>query len=382
MMERDRIFDRSTTAFLVLAGVFALAVSLGGLMPEGSALRPSDHTVGLLGKYLAYAILALSVDLIWGYLGVLSLGHGAFFAIGGYALGMYLMRNIGARGVYANAELPDFMVFLNWKALPWYWRGMDNFVLAAPLALLAPAILALAFGWPAFSSRVGGVYFSIMSQALTYALMLAFFLNEAGFGGNNGLTDFKTIMGRDIHARGTRLALFAASAIALALCYIACRAVVASRLGKVCITIRDAEGRTRFTGYRVERVQLAVFAVSAAIAGLGGALFVPQVGIINPGEFAPLKSIEVVIWVALGGRGCLYGAVIGAFAVNAAKTWFTEIWPDEWLFALGLIFVLVTIFLPDGLVGLLCRFAPAVTSRRRATIDPPPAGTRKGEALP
>ncbi|MDR2390694.1 MAG: urea ABC transporter permease subunit UrtC, partial [Planctomycetota bacterium] len=331
-MERERIFDKSTTAFLALAGVFTLAVSLGGLaMPEGSALRPSDHTVGLLGKYLAYAILALSVDLIWGYMGILSLGHGAFFAIGGYALGMYLMRNIGARGVYANAELPDFMVFLDWKALPWYWRGMDSFALAVPLALLAPALLSLAFGWPAFSSRVGGVYFSIMSQAMTYALMLAFFLNEAGFGGNNGLTDFKTILGQDIHSRGTRIALFAASAVALALSYIACRAVVASRLGKVCTTIRDAEGRTRFIGYRVERVQLAVFAVSAAMAGLGGALFVPQVGIINPGEFAPLKSIEVVIWVALGGRGRLYGAIVGAFAVNAAKTWFTGIWPDEWL---------------------------------------------------
>ncbi|MDR1518573.1 MAG: urea ABC transporter permease subunit UrtC, partial [Planctomycetota bacterium] len=237
--------------------------------------------------------------------------------------------------------------------------------LAFLMVFLAPSLLALIFGWLAFASRVSGVYFSIISQALTYALMLAFFLNELGFGGNNGLTDFKTLLGRDLHSRGMRTALFAASALALMLCYAACRAIVASRLGRVCATIRDAESRTRFIGYRVERVQLVLFTLSAAMAGLGGALFVPQVGIINPGEFAPLKSIEIVICVALGGRGRLYGAVIGAFAVNYAKTRFTELWPDQWLFALGLIFVLVTIFLPDGLVGLAASLRPAGARLRR-----------------
>ncbi|MDR1534023.1 MAG: urea ABC transporter permease subunit UrtC [Planctomycetota bacterium] len=351
---------------MILAGLFALAIHLGGFLPEGSSLRPSDYTLTLLGKYLAYAILALSLDLVWGYLGILSLGHGAFFALGGYALGMHLMRNIGARGVYGNPELPDFMVFLNWGALPWYWEGMNHFALAAAMVPLIPALLAAVFGWLAFASRVSGVYFSIMSQALTYALMLAFFLNEAGFGGNNGLTDFKTLLGFDLHSRGMRSALFLASALALMGCYLVCRVVVVSRLGKVFTSIRDAESRTRFIGYRVERAQLAAFTLSAAMAGLGGALFVPQVGIINPGEFAPLKSIEAVIWVALGGRGRLYGAVIGAFAVNYAKTAFTEIWPDEWLFALGSIFVLVTLFLPDGLVGLFRRLLPA---RRPAGLN-------------
>ena len=354
-MEPEKVFNPPTTVFLGATLALTLAVAVGGLMPAESAVHLSSYTITLLGKYLTYAILALAVDLVWGYMGILSLGHGAFFALGGYALGMYLTRHIGAAGVYGNAELADFMVFLNWKELPWYWRGLDIFPFAALLVFLVPALLAFVFGWLAFASRVSGVYFSIISQALTYALMLAFFRNEMGFGGNNGLTDFKTLLGFDLHSQGMRAALFAASALALVLCYLLTRLITASRLGKVATTIRDAESRTRFIGYRVERIQLAVFTISAAMAGLGGALFVPQAGIINPGEFAPLKSIEIVICVALGGRGFLYGAVIGAFAVNYAKTWFTAVWPEGWLFALGFMFVLVTLFLPDGLVGLFRR---------------------------
>ncbi|MET0090238.1 MAG: urea ABC transporter permease subunit UrtC [Candidatus Thiodiazotropha sp.] len=348
--------DRGGLVFLGLLVALTIIVPVLNLgVPEGDALHVSTYTVTLLGKYLAYALLAMAVDLAWGYLGILSLGHGAFFALGGYAMGMYLMRQIGERGVYGNPELPDFMVFLNWDSLPWFWYGFDMFWFAMLMVLLVPGLLAFVFGWLAFRSRVTGVYLSIITQALTYALMLAFFRNEMGFGGNNGLTDFKDILGFNLQDDTTRVALFIATALFLALGYLACRAIVSSRLGRVAVAIRDAENRTRFVGYRVERVKLAVFTFSAVLAGIAGALYVPQVGIINPGEFAPLNSIEIVIWVAVGGRATLYGAALGAFMVNYGKSYLTAALPEVWLFALGAMFVLVTVFLPRGVVGLLKR---------------------------
>lgn len=343
--------DRWVLGVLGLGTV--LLLTLNGLVPEGSAFHVSTYTVTLIGKYLCYALLALSVDLIWGYCGILSLGHGAFFALGGYAMGMYLMRQIGDRGVYGNPDLPDFMVFLNWSELPWYWAGFDQFWFAALMILLVPGTLAFVFGWLAFRSRVSGVYLSIITQALTYALLLAFFRNELGFGGNNGLTDFKDILGFNIQADSTRLVLFTLSAFALAASFVACRYIVTSKFGRIVTAVRDAETRTRFVGYRVDHYKLWLFTFSAVLAGIAGALYVPQVGIINPGEFAPLNSIEVVVWVAVGGRGTLYGAIIGAFVVNYAKTYLTGALPEVWLFALGGLFVVVTIFLPKGVVGLM-----------------------------
>ena len=350
---RQRVFDRSAVILIGVLGALAVGVPLLVLaVPESSSLHVSTYTVALLGKYMTYAMLALAVDLVWGYCGILTLGHSAFFALGGYAIGMYLMREIGARGVYGNPLLPDFMVFLNWKELPWYWHGFDMFWFAACMVVLAPGILALVFGWLAFRSRVTGVYLSIITQALTYALMLAFFRNDMGFGGNNGFTDFKDLVGFDLHSTGTRVGLFVASVVALAVGYLVCRYIVLSRSGRVIEAVRDAESRARFLGYRVESYKLWVFVFSAALAGVAGALYVPQVGIINPGEFAPLNSIEVVVWVAVGGRGTLYGAIVGALLVNYAKTFLTGALPEMWLYALGALFVLVTVFLPRGIVGL------------------------------
>jgi urea transport system permease protein len=345
--------DRTGQWFLIIVLGLALLVPILHLaVPETSAFHVSTATLALLGKYLCFALLALSLDLVWGYCGILSLGHGAFFALGGYAMGMYLMRQIGTRGVYANPILPDFMVFLNWKELPWYWYGFENAWFAFLMVMAVPGLLAFVFGWFAFRSRVTGVYLSIITQALTYALMLAFFRNDMGFGGNNGLTDFKDILGFPVQANTTRAALFAASAVALALGYLAARAIVASRLGKVLVSIRDAESRTRFLGYRVEHYKTFVFTVSAIMAGIAGALYVPQVGIINPSEFLPANSIEVVIWVAVGGRGTLAGAALGAVLVNFAKTTFTTgFLAPYWLFALGALFVVVTIWLPKGILG-------------------------------
>jgi len=293
--------------------------------------------------------------LVWGYLGILSLGHGAFFALGGYAMGMYLMRQIGDRGVYGNPDVPDFMVFLNWETLPWFWQGFDMFWFAMIMVLFVPGLLAYVFGYLAFRSRVTGVYLSIITQALTYALLLAFFRNEMGFGGNNGLTDFKDILGFSLQSDETRIGLFVASGVALILGYLSCRAIVASRLGRVAVAVRDSEDRVRFIGYRVDKVKLAIFTFSAVIAGIAGALYVPQVGIINPGEFSPLNSIELVVWVAVGGRGTLYGAALGAFIVNYSKTYLTGALPEVWLFALGALFVFVTLYMPKGIVGLMKR---------------------------
>ena len=348
-----RSLNKSATVFLLIVAAVGILVPLSNLLlPASSPLQVPTYQMALFGKYLCYAILALSIDLIWGYCGILSLGHGAFFALGGYAMGMYLMRQIGSRGVYGNPVLPDFMVFLNYKALPWYWYGFDMFWFAALMVLLVPGLLAFCFGWLAFRSRVTGVYLSIITQAMTYALLLAFFRNDFGFGGNNGLTDFKDILGFNVQAQGTRAVLFILSCIALALAFLICRAVVTSKLGKVLIAIRDAESRTRFLGYRVENYKLFVFTLSACMAGVAGALYVPQVGIINPGEFAPGNSIEAVIWVAVGGRGTLTGAALGAIVVNYAKTVFTSgVLAPYWLFMLGALFILVTLLLPKGIVG-------------------------------
>lgn len=340
---------------LVLAVAAVLVPVLNLAVPADSALHVPDYTVTLLGKYLCYALAAVALDLVWGYCGILSLGHGAFFALGGYAMGMYLMRQIGERGVYGNPLLPDFMVFLNWQELPWYWHGFDHFPFALLMVVLVPGVLAFAFGYLAFRSRVSGVYLSIITQALTFALMLAFFRNDMGFGGNNGLTDFKDLLGFDLQAPGTRAGLFVLSALALAGGYLLSRAVVRSRAGQVLIAVRDAESRARFLGYRVEHYKLAVFVLSAVLTGIAGALYVPQVGIINPGEFAPLNSIEMVVWVALGGRGTLYGAALGAGIVNYLKTFLTGALPEVWLFFLGGLFMLVTVALPLGLVGLRLR---------------------------
>ena len=351
-MSRYRFLDGAGLIFLAVVLAMAILIPASNLLlPPDSALHVSDYLVPLLGKYLAFAMLALALDLVWGYCGILSLGHGAFFALGGYAMGMYLMRQIGPRGVYGNPVLPDFMVFLNYTELPWFWLGFDQFWFAALMAMAAPGLLAFGFGWLAFRSRVTGVYLSIITQALTFALMLAFFRNDMGFGGNNGLTDFKDILGFPVQAQGTRATLFALTALALAGSYLVCRWVVTSKLGKVVVAVRDAESRTRFMGYRVEQYKLLVFTLSAMIAGVAGALYVPQVGIINPSEFAPANSIEAVIWVAVGGRGTLVGAALGAFLVNAGKTWFTGVLPSMWLFALGGLFVATTLLIPKGIVG-------------------------------
>ncbi|WP_024462334.1 urea ABC transporter permease subunit UrtC [Marinimicrobium sp. LS-A18] len=356
LTQRLLLSDRGGMLVLGLVALMAVIVPVCNmLVPESSPFHVSTYLVTLIGKFLCFALLALSVDLIWGYAGILSLGHGAFFALGGYAMGMYLMRQIGDRGQYGNPDLPDFMVFLNWDSLPWYWLGFDMFWFAALMVLVVPGLLALVFGWLAFRSRVTGVYFAIITQALTYALMLAFFRNEMGFGGNNGLTDFKDILGFSITDKGTRNSLFIASAVMLTLGYLACRYIVTSRMGRVIVSIRDAESRTRFCGYKVEAYKLWLFVFSAMLAGIAGALYVPQVGIINPGEFSPLNSIELVVWVATGGRGTLYGAIVGAFSVNYAKTLFTTWSPESWLFVLGALFVIVTLILPKGLVGLFDR---------------------------
>jgi urea transport system permease protein len=349
------------TLFLVLGGALLMAgLNIG--TPAGAATHVPDYVIQLTGKYLCYAILALSVDLVWGFAGILTLGHAAFFALGGYAMGMYLLREIGTRGVYGNPLLPDFMVFLGYKDLPWFWHGFNIFPFAALMAMVVPGVLALVFGFLAFRSRVSGVYLSIITQALTYALMLAFFRNDMGFGGNNGMTDFKDILGFDLHSNVTGAWLLVITAAFVAALYLVARYVTLSRFGKVLIAVRDTESRTRFLGYRPESYKLVVWVLSAVMAGIGGALYVTQVGIINPSEFAPANSIEAVIWVAVGGRGTLSGAILGAVLVNLGKTFLTGWLPEIWLFALGALFIVVTLFLPQGIVGkltLLLRRDPA-----------------------
>jgi urea transport system permease protein len=352
--ERTRWDARFWIAFALWGAVLGLGVPLlNRWVAPDSPFAVPDYLVPLLGKYLCYAILALSLDLVWGYAGILSLGHGAFFALGGYAIGMYLMRQIGTRGVYQNPVLPDFMVFLQYKELPWFWWGFDHFAYAAAMVMLVPGLFALIFGWLAFRSRVTGVYLSIITQAMTYALWLAFFRNDMGFGGNNGLTDFKDIIGFDLHRPTTRLGLYLASAAGLGIAYLLCRLITSSKLGRVLLALRDAESRVRFLGYSVTNAKLFVFTVSAVLAGIAGALYVPQIGIINPSEFSPGNSIEVAIWVSVGGRGTLSGAMLGAILVNLAKTWLTSAAPETWLFVLGGLFVLTTLVFPRGVVGIL-----------------------------
>lgn len=368
-----RSLDRRASIFLaILAAITVLVPVLNVAFPPTSMFHVPTYAVALLGKYVCFAILALSLDLVWGYCGILSLGHGAFFALGGYAMGMYLMRQIGSRGVYANPVLPDFMVFLNYQELPWYWYGFSSFPFALLMILLVPGLLAFLFGWLAFRSRVTGVYLSIITQALTYALLLAFFRNDMGFGGNNGLTDFKEILGFSVQAQSTRLGLFVASMLLLAAAFLMARVLVTSTFGKVLIAIRDAETRTRFLGYRVESYKLFVFTFSACLAGLAGALYVPQVGIINPSEFSPANSIEAVIWVAVGGRGTLIGPVVGAFVVNLLKTIFTTgMLASVWLFVLGGLFILVTLVMPNGIVGTISDWLAKRRAARAATAGQP-----------
>ena len=362
------------TLLLVIGGALLLA-GLNQATPAGATLHVSTFVISVLGKYLCFAMLALAVDLVWGYVGILTLGHAAFFALGGYAMGMYLMREIGTRGVYGNPNLPDFMVFLNWSTLPWYWHGFHLFWFACLMAMLVPGLLALVFGYLAFRSRVSGVYLSIMTQALTYALLLAFFRNDMGFGGNNGMTDFKDILGFNLQSDTTRCVLLVITAAFLGLQFLLARWLVTSRFGKMLVAVREAESRTRFLGYRPESYKLVVFVLSAVMAGIGGALYVPQVGIINPGEFAPANSIEAVIWVAVGGRGTLVGAILGALLVNLGKTWLTGALPELWLFALGGLFIFVTLFMPRGIVGLFA------ARRRRAPPDPTPEAEPVSESV-
>ena len=335
--------------------VIAVVVPLLNLViPEGNALHLSEYAVQLLGKIMCYAICALAMDLIWGYTGILSLGHGVFFALGGYAMGMYLMRQIGRDGNY-QSDLPDFMVFLDWKQLPWHWALSNSFAATLALVVLVPALLAFVFGFFAFRSRIKGVYFSIITQAMTFATMLLFFRNETGFGGNNGFTDFKRILGYPIATPSMRMGLFVLTGLTLIGFFLLARWLVSSKFGRVLQAIRDAETRVMFTGYDPLRYKLAIWVISAVMCGIAGALYVPQVGIINPGEMSPASSIEIAIWAAVGGRGSLIGPIVGAFFVNGAKSWFTQAFPEFWLYFLGALFILVTLFLPQGIIGLLQR---------------------------
>jgi urea transport system permease protein len=348
---------------LVLLGVLVPLLNLG--LPAGSALHLGDFYVSLLGKILCYAICALAMDLIWGYTGILSLGHGLFFALGGYGMGMYLMRQIGSDGQY-RMPMPDFMVFLNWKQFPWHWAVSDSFVAQMLLVVLVPGLLAFVFGFFAFRSRIKGVYFSIITQALTFAAMLLFFRNETGFGGNNGFTDFKRILGIPI-TQHLRVLLCVLTGLVLIGFFLMARAIVHSKYGRVLQAIRDAETRVMFTGYDPVAYKLSIWTLSAVMCAVAGALYVPQVGIINPGEMSPAASIEMAIWAAVGGRATLVGPIIGAFFVNGAKSWFTVAFPEFWLYFLGALFIAVTLFLPEGLVGLLRRLGGPVGPLRRKT---------------
>ncbi|MBL8372870.1 MAG: urea ABC transporter permease subunit UrtC [Burkholderiaceae bacterium] len=341
------------SAFIVaLIVVCAVAPVLNLLVPAGSVFHLSDYSVALLGKIMCFAICALAMDLIWGYTGILSLGHGLFFALGGYVMGMYLMRQIGRDGNY-KSDLPDFMVFLDWKTLPWHWTFSDSFVATLILIVAAPGLVALVFGYFAFRSRIKGVYFSIITQAMTFAAMLLFFRNETGFGGNNGFTDFKRILGIPIAQPSTRMVLFVLTGCTLLGFFLLARWLVRSKFGRVLQAIRDAESRVMFSGYSPLPYKLTIWVISAVMCGVAGALYVPQVGIINPGEMSAANSIEIAIWAAVGGRATLIGPIVGAFIVNGAKSWLTVTAPEFWLYFLGALFIAVTLFLPNGVVGLV-----------------------------
>ncbi|MFA4912702.1 MAG: urea ABC transporter permease subunit UrtC [Comamonadaceae bacterium] len=362
LAHRPLLSPAAWTALLAATLVMALLPLANLVFAPGHALHISGYMIALLGKFMCFALAALALDLVWGYAGILSLGHGLFFALGGYAHGMYLMRNLG--GPDGVNRMPEFMSFLSWKEYPWYWAFTDHFAWAWLLVICVPGLLAFVFGYFAFRSRIKGVYFSIITQALTFAAMLLFFRNETGFGGNNGFTAFRTILGFDITAASTRAALYWATLAALALAFILARVVTQSKLGRVLMAVRDSENRLRFIGYDPLGFKLFVWTLSAILCGIAGALYVPQVGIINPSEMSPQNSIEMVIWVATGGRGTLIGPIIGAGAVNGLKTWFTSAFPEYWLYALGLIFVLVTLLLPQGIVGLVRQIV-----RRRKEVD-------------
>jgi len=352
----------------VMAATLAVAVLapvLNLMVPEGSAFHLSDYAVGLIAKIMCYAICALAMDLIWGYAGILSLGHGLFFALGGYAMGMYLMRQIGSDGQY-KSEMPDFMVFLNWKEFPWHWALSDSFVAQMALVVLAPGLLAFVFGYFAFRSRIKGVYFSIITQALTFAAMLLFFRNETGFGGNNGFTDFKRILGHPIATPSMRMTLFVITGLTLIGAFVGARWLMGTKFGRVLQAIRDAEGRTMFIGYDPVAYKLAIWTLSAVLCGIAGALYVPQVGIINPSEMSPAAGIEIAIWAAVGGRGTLIGPIVGAFFVNGAKSWFTQAFPEFWLYFLGVLFIAVTLFLPNGIIGLWRQLRARLGGKGRA----------------
>jgi urea transport system permease protein len=354
-LRQPLVSARAWSALALAVAVIAVVMPLLNLaLPKGSVFAVSDYTVALFGKIMCYAIVALAMDLIWGYTGILSLGHGLFFALGGYTFGMYLMRQIGRDGVY-KSDLPDFMVFLDWKEYPWYWNFTDHLWYALLLVVLIPGLLAFIFGFFAFRSRIKGVYFSIITQALTYAFMLLFFRNDTGFGGNNGFTDFKRIAGIAIATPQMRMALFVLTGLTLIGALLLARYLVTSKFGRVLTAIRDAESRVMFSGYDPLWYKLFIWTLSAILCGIAGALYVPQVGIINPSEMSPANSIEIAIWVAVGGRGTLIGAILGAFLVNGAKSWFTVAFPEYWLFFLGAIFIAVTLFLPQGVVGLVAR---------------------------
>jgi len=351
--------------FTILTIATVLLPLLNILVPEESVLHVPNYMFALMGKYLCYALVALAIDLIWGYTGILSLGHGVFFSVGGYAMGMYLMRSVGKEGVY-KSDLPDFMVFLDWKELPWYWYGFDSFIFTLLVILILPALFAFIFGYFAFKSRIKGVYFAIITQAMTFALMLLFFRNETGFGGNNGLTDFKRILGYSLQEPSTKMSLYIITTIVLFLSYILSRYVVQSKLGRVLTAIRDAESRVMFSGYNTIHYKLFIWTMSAFLCGIAGALYVPQVGIINPSEMQPSNSIEMAIWVAVGGRGTLSGALVGAGLVNIAKSWFTVAAPDYWLYFLGTLFIVVTLYFPKGFTGMFACFNSKEKSKESA----------------
>jgi len=350
---------KAWTGVLAAVIVVTVLVPLMHLVaPQGSAFHLSDYAVSLVAKIMCYAICALAMDLIWGYTGILSLGHGVFFALGGYAMGMYLMRQIGRDGNY-QSDLPDFMVFLDWKELPWHWALSDSFIATLFLVVAVPGLLAFVFGYFAFRSRIKGVYFSIITQALTFAAMLLFFRNETGFGGNNGFTDFKRLLGIPLATPSMRITLFVLTGLTLIGFFVMARWLVGTKFGRVLQAVRDAENRVMFCGYEPLNYKLAIWTLSAVMCGIAGALYVPQVGIINPGEMSPAASIEIAIWAAVGGRGTLIGPIVGAFFVNGAKSWFTQAFPEFWLYVLGALFIAVTLFLPNGIVGLFRKLTGA-----------------------
>jgi len=365
--QRPALLTRSgwTAFILALLVVCALAPLLNLTVPESSVFHLSDYAVALVGKIMCYAICALAMDLIWGYTGILSLGHGLFFALGGYVMGMYLMRQIGADGNYKSA-LPDFMVFLDWKTLPWQWVLSDSFAATMVLIVVVPAVVAFVFGYFAFRSRIKGVYFSIITQAMTYAAMLLFFRNETGFGGNNGFTDFKRILDLPIATPSMRMTLFVMTGCTLLAFYLFARWLVASKYGRVLQAIRDAETRVMFSGYSPLPYKLSIWVISAVMCGVAGALYVPQVGIINPSEMSPANSIEMAVWAAVGGRATLIGPIVGAFLVNGAKSWLTVTAPEFWLYFLGALFIGVTLFLPQGVVG----FVQKIFSKKQTEDTP------------